>query len=391
MRAKWLIYTLLLCLAPTLALAQTTDCPDIVRQALGSADQFCKDLGRNQVCYGNVDMAAQPQPGITDFRFSQTGDIVDVASIQTLALSPMDAASGKWGVAVMKLQANLPDTLPGQNVTFLLFGDVQLASAVPDGSDLRPMQAFYLKTGVSDSQCDEAPESGMLVQTPQGVGQVSFNVNGVDVQMGSTVFFQADEEDGMTVSTLEGAAYVTAEDDTQVIVPGTWTHIPLENEVDPLDLQSGGGPAAPSAPADNQIAPPDIEDFTFGPAGKPEPPTSYEGRVEVLGSLPVDLLDEEIEIAPPLSETDTLILQELIQARLDAGLPLCGIDPLPDCDENGPLAEETPAVDLPVDGTPSEVGNASGEAPTLEAPVDPGNPGEGGEAPPGDGGGGDGG
>jgi hypothetical protein len=27
----------------------------------------------------------------------------------------------------MRVQANLPDTLPGQNVTFLLFGDVELA------------------------------------------------------------------------------------------------------------------------------------------------------------------------------------------------------------------------------------------------------------------------
>ena len=30
----------------------------------------------------------------------------------------------------MKLQANLPDSLPGQNVTFLMFGDVQIQNAV---------------------------------------------------------------------------------------------------------------------------------------------------------------------------------------------------------------------------------------------------------------------
>src|SRR5690606_20836366 len=35
-----------------------------------------------------------------------------------------------WGVALMQIQANLPDTLPGQNVTFLLFGDVTIEEEV---------------------------------------------------------------------------------------------------------------------------------------------------------------------------------------------------------------------------------------------------------------------
>ena len=37
---------------------------------------------------------------------------------------------GEWGVSLMQLQANLPDTLPGQNVTVLLFGDVTLQPAL---------------------------------------------------------------------------------------------------------------------------------------------------------------------------------------------------------------------------------------------------------------------
>ena len=36
----------------------------------------------------------------------------------------------------MKLQANLPDTLPGQNVTFLMFGDVQVTNAVTSGATI---------------------------------------------------------------------------------------------------------------------------------------------------------------------------------------------------------------------------------------------------------------
>src|SRR4029078_8886255 len=108
-------------------------------------------------------------------------------------------------------------------------------------ADKAPMQAFYLRTGAGDAQCDEAPESGLLVQTPKGVGEVAFNVHGVDVQMGSTVFFQTTAtNDGMTVSTLEGAAYVTSHKDTQVIVPGTWARVPVARRLVPFRAVGGG-------------------------------------------------------------------------------------------------------------------------------------------------------
>ncbi|MBZ0281785.1 MAG: hypothetical protein K8L97_13685 [Anaerolineae bacterium] len=358
MRLKWLVYSLLLCLAPMLVLAQS-DCPAIVQTALDSADEFCKDLGRNQACYGNVDLTAQPQAGVSDFQFQQTGDIVDVSTIQTMRLSPMDEAAGKWGVAVMKLQANLPDTLPGQNVTFLLFGDVELANAVPtDGSsDLKPMQAFYLKTGVGDSNCTEAPESGMLVQTPEGVGHVSFNVNGVDVSMGSTVFFQVGGDDGMTISTLEGSAYVSAEEETQVIIPGTWVSIPMEfGEEEEAEVSAEAPAAAAPAPGNEiQIAPPDIEELVFiKPAGRPGLPLSYEGRRGLIDVLPFNLLERDIEVAPPLSEADVQILWELIQTRRDLDEPLCGFGPLPDCEEFDPsIFDDRDCVFAPRPGDPA--------------------------------------
>jgi len=356
MHLRWLVYSLLLCLAPMLVLAQS-DCPAIVQTALNSADEFCKDLGRNQACYGNVDLSAQPQPDVTDFRFEQTGDIVDVSTIQTMRLSPMDEAAGKWGVAVMKLQANLPDTLPGQNVTFLLFGDVELANAVPtDGSsDLKPMQAFYLKTGVGDSNCEEAPESGMLVQTPEGVGQVSFNINGVDVSMGSTVFFQVGGDEGMTISTLEGSAYVSAEEETQVIIPGTWVSIPMQFAEEEAEISAEAPAAAAPAPGNEiQLAPPDIEELVFiKPAGKPGLPLSYEGRRDLIQALPFNLLEREIEVAPPLSEADIQILWELIQTRRDLDEPLCGFGPLPDCEElDLPIFDDRDCVFPPRPGDP---------------------------------------
>jgi hypothetical protein len=308
-RLKWWIAALLLCLAPAAVLAQDPTCPQIVQQALAAADAACVNTGRNQACYGNVNLSAIPQPNVTDFAFNTTGDLANVTDIQQMTLSGMDTASGQWGVALLKLQANLPETMPGQNVTFLLFGNVEVTNAVsednPDG--LKPMQAFYLKTGLRDSQCVEAPESGMLVQTPQGVGEVQFNVNGVDVQMGSTVFFQADAEQGMSVSTLEGAAYVLSEGERQVIVPGTWVRVPLKAR--------------------------DDDPEGFAPAGLPELPESYGGRIDFLKALPFDLLERKIELADPLSEEQVAALRQQIEDHLRDGTPLCGEDPFPSCDK----------------------------------------------------------
>lgn len=312
---RGLLWTVFLCLAPTLALAQSTDCPDLVAKALAAADEACQATGRNQACYGNVDMTAEAQPGVENFDFTKTGDIVNVADLRSIRLSPMIIEESKWGVALLRLQANLPDTLPGQNVTFLLFGDVEITNAVnPEiESGYSPMQAFYLKTAAGDAQCAEAPESGMLVQTPEGTGQVAFNVNGVDVSMGSTVFFQSAEDTGMTVSTLEGAAYITVEEETQVIVPGTWASVPVRQKFVAFRSATGGLLELP----------------VLGPGGAPEPPASYQNNLPMMNALPLKLLERPIEMAVPLSEAEVQRIRELAES----GGPLCGEAPLPSCDK----------------------------------------------------------
>jgi hypothetical protein len=290
------LFGLFLCLAPVLALAQT-DCPAIVQTALDAADIMCRNTGRNQACYGNIDISAQAEAAADNFRFQVVGDTVNVSDLVSLRLSPLNEQTGAWGVAVLRLQANLPDTLPGQNVTFLLFGDVEISTAVdPNDPAQRPMQAFILRTGVSDAACDQAPESGLLVQTPEGAEEIAFNVNGVDVSMGSTVLFQSDADEGMSVSTLEGAAFVAAEDDAQPIVPGSWVRIQMNS-----NLRASAGP---------------------------ELPESYERRARILQNLPIRLLQRRIDIAPPLTPEQLQLVRNRIQ---NDQLP-CGEEPFPSCE-----------------------------------------------------------
>ncbi len=376
-RLKPMIMTIvLLALAPVLVVFAQDTCPDIVKTALAAASQACANTGRNQACYGNVSLTASPQPGVQNFAFSKTGDIVDVSSIQSLVLSPMDESAGKWGVALMKLQANLPDTLPGENVTFLLFGDAEIINGVTSANALtnRPMQTFYLRTGVQDAKCEQSPQSGMLVQTPKGVGEVTFNVNGVDVQMGSTVFFQAQPKNQMTVSTLEGAAYITARDKTEVIVPGTWAGVPLSSSssYDILSTPSGGGGSAFVPPPYFQLPGElitQIEDLL--PSDAPQAPRSYSGRLDTLQSLPVDLLGESIDIAAPL--TDEQVQQ--INDKLSEGV-VCGEDPLPACptfhlpDGTECVMPPPPGQALPADETRPLCSESIGSSSPSPTPAD---------------------
>lgn len=286
---------------PGIALMQAIDCPQIVETALTAANEFCADTGRNQVCYGHIALNADLQGDVENVVFEEPGDIVDVVSLDTLRLKPMNVATGEWGVALMRLQTNIPDTLPGQNVTFLMFGDVEIHNAVAeDGAsdtELHAMQAFTLRTGIGDAACEGAPQSGLVVQTPDGVGSVVFNINGVDVEMGSTVFFQADAEKGMTVSTLEGAAHVSAELGSQPVLAGTWVRIPLDEE--------------------------------FQPSRAPGWPRPYTCRSAVHAALPLSLLPREIEIAPAMEEEQFAS----VQANIEAEQPLCGQEGFPDCED----------------------------------------------------------
>lgn len=279
------------------AVAQTSVCPSIVETALDSIDNLCGEAGRNQACYGNVSIETQFKTDVTDTSFADVGDIVDVSAIQSMQLSPMDEANNKWGLAMMRLQANIPDTTPGQNVTFLLFGDVEITDASADfaDADLTPMHAFYLKTGVGDAGCVEAPESGLVVQTPDGITDIAFNINGVDVAMGSTILFQAEQNADMRIQALEGSALMELDGEIHTAVAGTRLRVPI--------------------------------DENFRPTGPPPLPEAYDE--DLINHIPYGHLERQIQPPPPLTGEQLAGVHELIGK---GALP-CGMDGLPACDK----------------------------------------------------------
>lgn len=313
-------------------------CPAIVETALQAADEFCVGIGRNQICYGNVLLDATAQDH-ANFAFEKIGDITDVLNLASLRVAPMDEETGEWGVAIARLQANLPDTLPGQNVTFIIFGDVELVNRVTpeqvESGEFSPMQSFYLTTGIGDARCRESPESGLLVQTPRGVGEVSFVLNEVEISMGSTVLFQAATSHNLDVTVLEGAAALRTERDATVypVVAGMRFSMNIT-----------------------------ADDWRIVPV--PELPEPYElARLE---ALPLSLLDRPIEIRQPLEKTE---FDALID-RWEAGEALCGDEAglLPACENLPAIAGGTPCVWPDADG--NRPPDADPERPLCEASAD---------------------
>ncbi|HVU11749.1 MAG TPA: SH3 domain-containing protein, partial [Phototrophicaceae bacterium] len=260
-----------------LAAQNIVTCPSLVQKAIQSVGSNCGGLGRNNACYGYTDVNAtfnNPQPS---GYFSQPSQRANVPDLETLMTSPMDESLSKWGIALMSLQANLPDTLPGQNVVFMLVGDSQIENAVkpddtfqggqtlsvtlqiggnlyfqPDmssqvvgsvpqgtaltadavssdgqwvrvayggvpgwltkqvistdgdlttlpviGADTKtPMQAFYFRTGISGTDCTQAPNA-LVVQGPKNL-KVDIQANGANIRLGSTIVLYEIPVDPMT-------------------------------------------------------------------------------------------------------------------------------------------------------------------------------------------------
>lgn len=222
---RWLVrgagLGLLLLGSVSAALTQAADCPAFVEQAIDKVSTRCGAVGRNQVCYGNDAIDAEFATSVT---FALPGDRAGVRDLRHLTTAPLLPETGTWGVAVLALQADLPDNLPGENATFIVFGDTELTPADAPAGYSAPMQAFNLTTRIGGIDCAEVPDSGLLVQAPEET-TVNFLINGVEVSVGSSALLQVDGAD-LTVDTIEGFVQVTAAGATEVAGEGVSVRVP---------------------------------------------------------------------------------------------------------------------------------------------------------------------
>ena len=215
---RWLWLPLLVCLTIGSVYAQADTCPAEVENALSAAAANCEALARNQDCYGHRLMDVELHD--SQVQFSEAGDIIGVSDLVTLRTYPLSLKTDDWGIALFQVQANLPDTLPGQNVTLVVFGEAEISQPSDVPADYSgPMQAFQLQTGIGGETCSHVPVGGVLVQTPREQ-TVTLLINGFELRIGSTALLTADQPNELTIATLEGNVGVTADGVEQDVPAG---------------------------------------------------------------------------------------------------------------------------------------------------------------------------
>jgi LysM repeat protein len=146
--------------------AEDAACPALVELALSQVGNNCGDLGRNSACYGFNQVEATFIDVVDTVPFDRPADRAELKVLQSLQTSPADLGLNQWGIAVLNIQADIPDTLPGQAVTFLLMGDTEIENAVPPTSDQPPVTVITQKA--AELRAGQGRESGILTTVPAG-------------------------------------------------------------------------------------------------------------------------------------------------------------------------------------------------------------------------------
>lgn len=284
-----------LCLWTLTARAQQIQCAEVVKKAMQQLKDKCETVGRNKVCYASGVIKAEPLDATKTLIFNAPGDTAGLGDFKRLTLNPYDSKAGVWSVALMRLQANFPDSMPGQAVTMMLMGDTEFGA---DATAKKGAQAYYFRSGSGALACKEMPSDGILLESPAGKQPAKLTLNGIDLDIGSKVFLQLQKmpdkptKTGMAIFTLKGSVKVTAKGMTQTVMPGYVVDVGLN---DALIADEAPGEPEEDAPPGNEFLPVDVIEAA-----------NSAFITEVGGSDPTPAMDTTLEPgtgsdAPPVS------------------------------------------------------------------------------------------
>lgn len=260
--------------------------------------QKCVRTQPGQVCFGRGPIEAQVQPDRLLFKFSEQGDITNLADLQSLKVG---TAGSPAGLALLRIQTEHLD----EAFTVVAFGDVELINEVPYGvQEFNGMQSMQLTTGPNKE--GEIPDSGLLVQAPKDGKGSTLVINGVEMIFGSTAILTS-AEGSLKVQTLAGTVMVNTPDQVTEVVQGTEDEILLT----PLTPEEGEDLLTPLTPAEGEdllepLTPVEGEELL-----EPLTPPAIEGE-DLLTPL-TDLLPQEPD---PYAESLLEEVHEMIKKLL---------------------------------------------------------------------------
>lgn len=174
---------------------------------------------------------------------------------QVLASGRVENPEGRW------IRITIPNRFEGTGWVFAEYlqvtGDadnlplvtesspVQAVTEETEGPEYGPMQSFNLLSGVTDSSCTGTPDSGLLLQTPNGIGAGSgakLRVNGVEIVLNGTAFIQAQANVSLRLTVLEGEASVTANGSTQQATAVSQVAVTMGQNLEPVNAPTAVQP-----------------------------------------------------------------------------------------------------------------------------------------------------
>ena len=209
-------------------------CQVLINKAIQSSDSYCGETNSNNVCYGNTTIQAELAPGATQ-RFSERGDIVAVDELRRLSAAPLNLENDEWGIAVFKVIANLPRSLPGETITMVVFGNTTL------DKESGGLESFYFFSELGQIACEAIPSDGLMLTSPDGSG-LRINVNGTELTLKGNANLNAVKNGEMEVSLLSGSGRIVSNGQEQYFGAGQKVSVGLGGE---NGTQSISGPSSP--------------------------------------------------------------------------------------------------------------------------------------------------
>ena len=110
--------------------AQAQTCSETVERAFTALQEQCIGLERDSLCYGHARVEASFAADAFAVEFANKGARASTAGVAGVATGALNVQQGQWGVAVMNLGANLPQTYEGPGVIVMLAGEAAVVNEV---------------------------------------------------------------------------------------------------------------------------------------------------------------------------------------------------------------------------------------------------------------------
>jgi len=288
---------------------KNASCQALIDRTIQASRNYCDNTNSNTACYGNNKLKADLVPNAIQ-RFSERGDMIPVNGLRRLSASPLNLENDEWGIAVFKVVANLPRSLPGETVTMVVFGNATLDNQSGESDSL---ESFYFSSELGQIVCEKIPFDGMMVSSPDGSG-IRFSINGAELTLMGNASIKAIKNDKMEISVYQGSARIVSNGQEQYLGAGEQSNVKLGGA---NGSESISGPSAPEAITGEELTMACTLSGQYCSPDEIKPITEGQAQSEIQGAItstPIPTPTETITRTPSPTPLPTFTLVVLPSA-----------------------------------------------------------------------------